>query len=82
MDYDVIVAGGSVSGLLCAREIASHGQRNSPRRAQNLSRRGRSHQGYQIRSRRRPVLCRRELPRTSSRPAYPRSACMRSSHQR
>ena len=25
MDYDVIVAGGSVSGLLCAREIASHG---------------------------------------------------------
>ena len=25
MDYDVIVAGGSVSGLLCAREIASQG---------------------------------------------------------
>ena len=25
MDYDVIVAGGSVSGLLCAREIASRG---------------------------------------------------------
>jgi len=25
VDYDVIVAGGSVSGLLCAREIASHG---------------------------------------------------------
>ena len=27
MDYDVVVAGGSVSGLLCAREIASHGHR-------------------------------------------------------
>ena len=25
MDYEVIVAGGSVSGLLCAREIASQG---------------------------------------------------------
>lgn len=25
MDYEVIIAGGSVSGLLCAREIASHG---------------------------------------------------------
>ena len=25
MDYDVVIAGGSVSGLLCAREIASHG---------------------------------------------------------
>ncbi|TLX89791.1 MAG: NAD(P)/FAD-dependent oxidoreductase, partial [Thaumarchaeota archaeon] len=24
MDYDVVVAGGSVAGLLCAREIASH----------------------------------------------------------
>ncbi len=25
MDYEVVIAGGSVSGLLCAREIASHG---------------------------------------------------------
>ena len=25
MDYEVIVAGGSVSGLLCAREIANSG---------------------------------------------------------
>ena len=23
MDYDVVIAGGSVAGLLCAREIAS-----------------------------------------------------------
>ncbi len=27
MDYDVVVAGGSVAGLLCAREIASQGHR-------------------------------------------------------
>ena len=27
MDYEVIIAGGSVSGLLCAREIASLGHR-------------------------------------------------------
>ncbi len=25
MDYDVVIAGGSVAGLLCAREIAAHG---------------------------------------------------------
>ncbi|NHI02980.1 Digeranylgeranylglycerophospholipid reductase [Candidatus Nitrosotalea sp. TS] len=27
MDYDVVVAGGSVAGLLCAREIALQGHK-------------------------------------------------------
>ena len=27
MDYDVVVAGGSVAGLLCAREIAAQGHK-------------------------------------------------------